>query len=69
MVERDWPVINRSVSKPPSCDATNVMFAAEDVYLCKVYEDIVILDLKSDVISALWTPAPGYSRSPTGASS
>lgn len=41
-------MINRSVSKQPSCDATNVMFAAEDVYLCKVYEDIVILDLKSD---------------------
>ena len=41
-------MIDPIASKPSSHRTTNAVSAAEGVYLCKVYEDVVVLDLKAD---------------------
>ena len=41
-------MIDPTASKRTARRTLNAVSAAEDVYLCKVYEDVVILDLKAD---------------------
>nr|WP_303694514.1 lasso peptide biosynthesis B2 protein [Brevundimonas subvibrioides] len=41
-------MIDPAASKHTSRHTPDAVSAAEDVYLCKVYEDVVVLDLKAD---------------------
>ncbi|WP_419755866.1 lasso peptide biosynthesis B2 protein [Brevundimonas sp.] len=59
-------MIDPSASTRPSGRTTNAVSAAEDVYLCKVYEDVVVLDLNADEYLCLMDAGAWIHPAPDG---